>query len=289
MNITIRLAAIMLYCVLTLIPAHANTESPSVDMVLAVDISGSIGKVYRDAYYRAMLVWVADMSAPEDLIGVVTFGDKANIAQTLEPMDRVNFAKLIETFTPPANYTNLLAGLEQAHELIMTSDRQAAARWILLFTDGDIELPAGAKAVKSAEHYLHNILLPAFQREGIKVFVFSPVGRPLDYPTLHMLVSQTDGELFGEWPKEPSRFRVSRLPRENLPKPTPQPQTNQPAFPAEPEAPLVYSGVQLAAVASGLALVVILFAIRRVLRSRQKARELAEILHDLRELRQEGW
>ena len=196
-----RLSGLAFICLLTLLPAHGSvelqtSEAAAMDLVMVMDISGSMGKDQRIERYREVLHWVGGLGRPEDRVGVLTFGNQYYVELELGAVKGFDPALLDRRLENKDKYTDLAAGLEHAYYLLKTTARKNVARWILLFSDGQISLPGGTEAEAKSKQYLRTVLMPAAKREGIRILVFIPDQVSSDWQFLQELAEGTGGDYF---------------------------------------------------------------------------------------------
>jgi hypothetical protein len=293
-----RVALILLFFYLvSFFAQRAYAEVRPMDAVLVLDLSGSMGKTKQGERYQDVLGWVLRLGTPEDRIGLVAFGRKEQVEREMQLFGDFNPKLLEGKLNKLDQFTNLAAGLERAYYMLKTTARPQAARRILLFSDGRIDLPGGIEEVKASERYLREVLLAGMQKEQIQLFAFIPTGLKADYRFLQELAEKSGGEYVRGLPAAPDQFRISRLVAPKIPADHPsllqtgriipkivetknstrEPSSLAPAY-------IVVFG------ATGLSLFIItlvFLVIRPSLKAREQARELAAVLEDVRGLRQE--
>jgi hypothetical protein len=193
-----------------LVPGTARPNGTSVDMMAVLDLSGSMEKAYHGEHYSDVIQWIAEMGSAEDRIGVVTFGNGSREAQALTSLGSFRPETLQGKLKGRERWSDISSGLELAYYQLKTQGH-AAARWVLLFSDGEIDLAAGVGAVRASERYLRDVLLPAMKREHIRVFAFMPGGLSADYPFLQEVAEATGGAYFRGLPEAAAGFRGARL------------------------------------------------------------------------------
>lgn len=94
-----------------------------------------------------------------------------------------------------SGYTNAGEGLQQAME--MFSDKDETSRYIVMFTDGEIDMPDSQEKEKSRK--LYEEMTKLARDEGIKIFIVA-VGSELDDPQMHIFdgAEVTDGAIYWE-------------------------------------------------------------------------------------------
>jgi hypothetical protein len=210
-GLVIVLSGILGFLLFTVSPlSAARAEDSPIDMILVLDVSGSMGKVDRSEPYKKVLDWVEHVGKSEDRIGVLAFGSQNQTAVPLTGFDRFDPAGAVNPTKKLDKYTNLAAGLENAYYLLKTESRKGAKRAVLLFSDGRVDLPS-ADATAMSEAYIRDVLVPAMKRESIKLFAFTPEEISADFPFLQELVEGTEGGYFRGMPDNPEEFRAQLI------------------------------------------------------------------------------
>lgn len=295
-------------CLLFVCPVPAYAEPGPVDVVVALDLSGSMktGELKRAA--QRMLAWIQGLGGANDRIGVVTFQTSSRVAQGLVPFPDFDVDELRRRTRLGGKYTDLAAGIEMAYEQLKNEGRPEASPSILLFSDGNISLPGGTASADRARKYIRAVLIPAMREAGIRVFALTPEGLTSDTQLLEALARKTGGRhLIGALPtdwKGLGPLRIESPPVEIV---APKPKA---ARPPEPEAPAAASPppaspppvkasspwwMQVpdhwmfggALVAFLLLLFVVVVPLRSVLRGRRRSQSLAMALEEVEALRRE--
>ena len=135
----------------------------SVDVVLLLDRSGSMSekdammlRSRLDAAKKASTHFARCVMTPNDRVGVVCFGDEAQVLQGLTSNYK-EIVKKINTITIEGA-TNMTAGIESAHELFKDNGRQGVKQVIILLSDGGT---TELGTVETAE---------AARKDGIRIF-----------------------------------------------------------------------------------------------------------------------
>lgn len=165
-----------------------NTGS---EVVFLLDSSGSMKK-QDEGRFALDAVRQAAYSLPSDYqVGFVSYGTEV---QAVVPMNRglgpldAQLAAIQYT-----GYTNAGAGLSQAMELF--SEEEGVERYIIMLSDGEIDMPdAGAESL-SREMYTQAAGLA--REKGIKICIIA-VGSELNDPQMHIFdgAEMTDGAIY---------------------------------------------------------------------------------------------
>jgi Mg-chelatase subunit ChlD len=159
--------------------APAEPGRPLLDVVLAVDVSGSVDGLAPDpvgGFLGAL--------PPRTRLAVVAFGDGASIIRPLSeisgPADLAAAQQRISGLAFRGRHTELGEGLLLALLEGDGDDRGAATRRVVLLSDGRLDPTAGRAAIPEALRSLRNEILPAFTAAGMPVFTVARGRADLD-------------------------------------------------------------------------------------------------------------
>ena len=287
-------------------PASGSDARSPVDVVVALDLSGSMKPRAQGHSTDKVINWVQKLGLADDRVGVVTFRTSSHVAQDLAPFEELASADIRGRSNANGKYTDLAAGIELAYELLKTKGRAGTSRCILLFTDGRISLPGGEASADRARKYIRAVLIPAMKQEGIRVFALIPEVDTTDVKFLRELAWSTGGShvngLPESWkglgplrtaapsPKVETKVeakveaQVEPAPPPSLPQPAPPPVA---AVVTPAPSPFDNSIHWLLGGAVVLLLVVIAVPIRSALRSRRRSQALGQALEEVEALRRE--
>ena len=113
------------------------TERPPLNLVIAVDSSGSLGPEKMDALQQSLEVLVAQLDEG-DLAGLVVFAEQVQVADKPKPMDAGNRSALVESIRglDSLGATALDEGLAQAYSLAAGNhDKDERVSRVILLTD----------------------------------------------------------------------------------------------------------------------------------------------------------
>ncbi len=231
------LLGLFLAFIVALVPMESVAQNARpVDAVLLMDMSGSMWKTRPRKSVKKVFAWGIELVGEKDRIALVTLGDKSRVSRELTKVEKDDdLSALLHILTEKSNYTDVAAGLEQAYYMLKTSARPDAERVIILFSDGKIDLIGGVSANERSTLYLRDILIPAMNKQRVRVFAFVPGGLSADYPLLQELTQRTDGEYFHGLSKTPPEFRAMLFP--SLAPSPPVPATVKPPPPAPAKPP----------------------------------------------------
>ncbi len=174
-------------------------EAQAVDVLLALDRSGSmkINDTRRDSVRGVELF--AELLNPEDGLGLLTFAERAEpllpVTPLTSPKAREGVAEMARRVAMDGILTNFEAALRRAYdEQSRTIHNPGAERIVVLFSDGRIDL-GGAAANQAARAAIASELIPKFKTAGIRIHgvAFSPKA---DLEFLRGLAEATGGQAF---------------------------------------------------------------------------------------------
>lgn len=203
-GLLLRLASVLL-CALSYSAPLLHAEGPQrelktesteqVDAVLLIDSSGSMlqtdPKRLRDEGAKLFLQFLR----PDDRVAIMQFDREAKLIRPFSPFSREEISAIagdIARVSTQGVYTDLLAGVQAAGELLKKDRRPGAGGIIVLLSDGKMEPdPAVGQAYPRMEQLL-NSELPALRSAGVKVhtLAFSELS---DRKLLTDLATSTDG------------------------------------------------------------------------------------------------
>jgi hypothetical protein len=191
--------------------ARADGAETAVDVVLLLDLSASMEKAFRGSGYAEVLQWASRFGRSVDRVAVVTLGERSREVQGLEPFAHFSPATLQPKVKAHEKWSCVSEGLEYAYYMLRNAASPDTARWIFLFSDGEIDLPGGPAAVTTSKRYLREVLLPGIRRAGLQVFAFMPGGSAADYPMLQEITESTGGQYFRGLPVDAAAFRRAQV------------------------------------------------------------------------------
>jgi uncharacterized protein (TIGR03503 family) len=143
------------------------------EAVLLLDSSRSMQKTdpkrIRDQGAKLFLQFLE----PEDKVSIIEFSDVANVLMDLKSMKSVTSQEivgLLENIKNEGNFTNFLAPLESALDILLSSETKNASKVVILLTDGQMD-PSSIPEQK--EEFVNKLLkdkLPEYAKRNIKVF-----------------------------------------------------------------------------------------------------------------------
>lgn len=154
------------------LPAIAGAAT-GVDVMLAVDNSGSMRRNDPNRLLSQVVQYFAGKLGPEDRLGVVIFGDRARLFLPLTSVAGENFAETLTATVNKIDYSSQLTDIAGASELARhTLEEQSlpsAQQVLVLITDGQIDLGSDRRDVES-KRWLLDSILPDATRQGVRIF-----------------------------------------------------------------------------------------------------------------------
>jgi len=139
------------------------------DVMLLMDVSGSMKRTDPHGYQKLAAKLFVSLLKVEDRIGIISFGDSAQVLLSLTPEPRKNRDKIfqaIQKINPHAQFTDLHAAIQLGLKEMGKSKREN--RILILLSDGKMDLGSREKE-KKAMNELSQIY-PEFSKEKIKIF-----------------------------------------------------------------------------------------------------------------------
>ncbi|MBN2342697.1 MAG: VWA domain-containing protein [Deltaproteobacteria bacterium] len=195
-----------------LYPGTAATNPiPAADIVVVLDLSGSMKSTGEGDRFDAFIRWNESFTNEADRIAVVAMGHGAKLVAPLKEKSAFSFSDYREQLNHRAKYTDVAAGLENAYYELKTNGRSDASKIILLVSDAQIDMPKGQWDLDNSLRYLHDSLIPAMQREKMKLIAIVPEGLKANFPLLQELAAGTDGVYFRGLPADAVAVRETHL------------------------------------------------------------------------------
>jgi von Willebrand factor type A domain len=186
---------------LTGVRLAATAEEPveggsgPVDAVIVVDTSGSMLLTDpQNLRYQGARLFLQFLGK-DDQLGVVSFSRTASVLHPLEPF-KPEFAQRVSASIEQAGatgeYTDVLAGITAARELLNTSGRPAARRIIVVLSDGKMEPDPSVRTAATAIQDLTERVLPELRAGETQVYTLA-FSEQADQALLAEISSATDG------------------------------------------------------------------------------------------------
>jgi pSer/pThr/pTyr-binding forkhead associated (FHA) protein/Mg-chelatase subunit ChlD len=191
-------ALLVLLLVATITPTRAANPPPVIDIVLALDNSGSMKQNDPQRLLPRVVTEFAGRLGQDDRLGVVAFDQTVRTLLPLSEVEGSDFAAALTAALQRVNYsgrlTDIPGGLEEARKEIETHGRPDAQRVIVLLTDGEIDLGSDARN-SDRKIWLRERILPAVNRLGVRVFGIT-LTPDADVELIHSMSEATQGNYF---------------------------------------------------------------------------------------------
>lgn len=139
------------------------------DVFLLMDVSGSMRQTDPRGYQKLAAQLFVSLLKIEDRIGIITFGDGAQVLLPLTPEPRKNREKIlqaIQKINPRAQFTDLYSAIRLGLQELGKSPREN--RVLILMSDGQMDLGSREKEKKALAELSR--LWPEFSQGRIKIF-----------------------------------------------------------------------------------------------------------------------
>jgi hypothetical protein len=195
--ISLAILALWLLALPGLASAQAAPRS-SLDVVLALDNSGSMKKNDPNSLMRRAVSEFASGLSPDSRMGIVLFDQSVQGVLDLLPAADVTFRSRVDESLKLLDYrgqlTDIPGGVERAIYGLRQAARPGAQPVIVLFTDGIVETGNPAKDAERSRWLRENLAADA-KRLGIRVFGIA-FTEAADFQLMQSLAGATDGEYF---------------------------------------------------------------------------------------------
>ncbi|MBN2718046.1 MAG: VWA domain-containing protein [Deltaproteobacteria bacterium] len=176
--------------------ADAQYTVALTDIMIVLDLSGSMGAEENDDRFDAFFSWITAFSTPKDRVGIVAMGNGSKLLAPLTEWENFRFADYRKKLRQRAKYTDVAAGLENAYYELKNNTRENSSRLIILFSDAQIDMPKGMWDMENSLRYLHDSLVPSMKQEHIQLLAVVPDGLKANFQLLQELTSATNGAYF---------------------------------------------------------------------------------------------
>lgn len=153
--------------------AHAAKESSAIEAILVLDSSGSMKRNDpKNLRIPAAKLFISLLS-PQDSVGVISFSDQGYPVIGLTPLNSNDSSnrlfQAVEKISSKGAYTNLHDALDKAHGLLLKSGAENVKRYIILMSDGKMDVGDQARD-KTLTRRITQELLPRLQQDNIRVY-----------------------------------------------------------------------------------------------------------------------
>ncbi len=139
------------------------------DVILLMDVSGSMKRTDPHGYQKLAAKLFVTLLKVEDRIGIITFGDSAQVLLPLTPEPHRNKDKIfqaIQKINPQSQFTDLHDAIRLGLKEMGKTKREN--RILILLSDGKLDLGSREKEKKAMSELSQ--LYPEFSKERIKIF-----------------------------------------------------------------------------------------------------------------------
>ena len=175
-----------------------SSTGPKVDIIVALDNSGSMKKNDPKFITRDVVTELLNNTGEEFRLGMVIFDQDARVVEQLANMNNkaaaARFFKSLRNINYKGLFTNTPAGVERSIYELKTYGRKEAQKVLILLTDGIIDTGSKERDIEG-EVWLKNNLTQESKESGIKIFGIAFTDKA-DVRMLQILASRTDGEYF---------------------------------------------------------------------------------------------
>lgn len=187
----------------TITSTSTTTAQQPADVIVVVDVSGSMAANNKIAGVRTALANFADLLDPNNRIELITFSDEAKIALPMEPVrDARATMKQIAKGLTPGGATTLYDTTLLAFQEMQRSGDPARTRVIIVLTDGrDERLNANDESIPGSTATLDEALA-GIQRggqRGVRLFTIG-YGANADNAVLQRMAAAANGQHFTAGP-----------------------------------------------------------------------------------------
>jgi pSer/pThr/pTyr-binding forkhead associated (FHA) protein/Mg-chelatase subunit ChlD len=180
-------------------PLAAQTvDRGPVDIVLALDNSGSMTKHDPSGLMRTAAASFARQLPADSMLGIVVFDQSSRVALDLTAVAANEFSGRVDRALADVDYrgplTDIPGAVERSIYEIREHGRPGVHRVILLFTDGFVDL-GDVNRNQSRTAWLVSDLVPEAQREHVKVFGVAFTDQA-DFELIQSLSQKTGGAHF---------------------------------------------------------------------------------------------
>lgn len=181
-----------------MLPGRAADSPPAMDIMLALDNSGSMKQNDPQRLLPRVVTEFAGRLSQNDRLGIVAFDQTARTLLPLSEVETIDFAAALIAALQRVNYsgrlTDIPGGLEEARKNIEMHGRSDAQRIIVLLTDGQIDLGSDTRN-SDRKIWLRERILPAVNRQSVRVFGIT-LTPDADVELIQSMAEATQGNYF---------------------------------------------------------------------------------------------
>ena len=217
-------------------PAQVIKSQP-VDVVLALDNSGSMKQNDPNGLVKQAASEFAGHLPPESQLGIVIFDQRVDVALNLTKVSAPEFqaqlAQSLKRVDYSGKWTDIPGGIERAIYTLTHDGRPDALHAVVFFTDGIVETGDRAKDLDRSKWLRENLAAEAKQR-GIRIFGVA-FTEGADYELIQAVAQTTGGDHYRVLNSSDMAGAFEQISKQIMqPPPTPAPQTSsQPPPPTQ--------------------------------------------------------
>lgn len=192
------LLGITLILAASVMSAKAEPIKPTVDVMVALDNSGSMKKNDPKRLLKTVVQDFAQRLGPTDRLGVVVFDQGVHVAMALTSLGDVGFGAALDAVLAKIDYsgrlTDIPRGLEHARYELDHARRDNARQAVVLLTDGEVDLGSKDRDAE-AKRYLRETVVPDTKASNIKVFGIT-LTQEADVALIQGITQATGGDYY---------------------------------------------------------------------------------------------
>ncbi len=160
------------FCALQLCPVRTSASEKAMDIVLAIDTSGSMQKTDPHGLRAEAARLFVELLGPEDGVALVAFDTTSRVLADLGQAggNRSLLKDRLSHIPSDGKFTNLHEAIRSSRKILEASARESRA--VILMTDGKMDL-GDARRDRELELRLLEDHLPSLRAEGIRVFAIA--------------------------------------------------------------------------------------------------------------------
>lgn len=183
---------------LTALPRGSGGQANPLDIVLDLDISGSMKKNDPQGLMMETVGLFIRELGSEDAAGLVLFGGRATVAQPLAALSGPGQRDALLAGIAQIKYadprTNIAAAIERGLYELKSKARPGSARALIFATDGIMDTGSAARD-DEMKRWLRQSLLPEARKQGVRIFGIA-FTEQADFTLIQEMARETGGEYF---------------------------------------------------------------------------------------------
>jgi len=170
-------------------------SSEQADVVLVLDASASMLLTDPQRLRDEGAKLAVQFLKPGDRLAIVQFAERAQVIRPLTPFAREQGAEIerqISSVPTTGEYTDILAGVEAAQNVLADSSRDDANRVVILLSDGKMDPDPHVGAREARTNQLVNEVLPELRARAIRAYTVA-FSDQADRDLLAQIANATEG------------------------------------------------------------------------------------------------